>query len=145
MLIKEYPLVRFERGEESDLVFAEFIDIMNVDLKTAIEIVHCRLDFTANKEHYLVADMSQVREVTSQAKEFMQDPAGGLKNILAAALIGSNPLSVLWANIFIKTPKNFPAKFFWNKSDAVQWINEQRHKNQNVRLGLTAANKNQLL
>jgi hypothetical protein len=99
---------------------------MQVDITIAREIVASRLSFTENKKHYLVADVSKVRSVTSEAKLFMQKPDGGLKNILGAALIASNPVSALIANIFIKTPTNFQARFFSNRKEAIHWINETR-------------------
>jgi hypothetical protein len=70
--------------------------------------------------------MSNVRAVTAEAKKYMQEPGGGLKNILGAALIASNPVSALIANIFVKTPKNFQAKFFSRRGDAIDWVREQQ-------------------
>jgi hypothetical protein len=133
MKMRKYPIIAFTLGT-NNIVFAEFPDLIKIDLPAAIEIVANRLHFTENEKHYLIADVSKVREVAAEAKEFFQKQDGGLKNILAAALIASNPVSALIANIFIKTPKNFPSKFFWNKPDAVRWINEQRQKMNNAAL-----------
>jgi hypothetical protein len=104
---------------------------VKVDLNVARQIVSYRLDFTENKMHYLIVDMSNIRQVTAEAKEFMQSLDGGLKNILGAALIASNPVSALIANIFIKTPKDFQARFFYNKVDASNWIVEYSKKTAN--------------
>ena len=49
-------------------------------------------------------------------------------NILGAAFIATNPVSALFANIFIKTQKDFQAKFFSNKEDAFDWIIACREK-----------------
>jgi hypothetical protein len=84
--------------------------------------------------HYLVLDMSNVRAITAQAKSYLQAPDAGLKHILGAALIAANPVSAMIANIFIKTPKDFQAKFFTNKEDAFDWVYKQRQR----RLKLTA-------
>jgi hypothetical protein len=46
-----------------------------------------------------------------------------LKNILGAAFIASNPVAALIANIFVKTPKDFIARFFSNRKEALDWIN----------------------
>lgn len=115
------PLTIFN-ATDTDVIFAEFGNSLNVDLSMAKQIVANRLDFTENKKHYLVLDMSKVRNVTTEAKKFLQQPEGGLKNILGAALIASNPVAAMIANIFIKTPKNFQAKFFYNRKDALDWI-----------------------
>lgn len=115
-------------GGAADIIFVEFSTNLQVDLKAAREIVAKRLSFAGSKKHYLVLDMSNVRAVTAEAKKFLQAPEGGLKNILGAALIASNPVSALIANIFVKTPKEFDAKFFYSKNDALEWVYKQRQR-----------------
>jgi hypothetical protein len=88
----------------TDVIFVEFCSNFRVDLAAAKQIVAKRLNFAGNNKHYLVLDMSNVRSVTADAKKYLQEPDAGLKNILGAALIASNPVSALIANIFIKTP-----------------------------------------
>jgi hypothetical protein len=114
--------------KHSDIIFAELSDPIKVDLAVAKEIVASRLSFTGNQSHYLIVDISKVQSVTAEAKEYLQKPEGGLKNILGAALVASNPVSALIANIFIKTPKNFHARFFANKADAINWVCENRSR-----------------
>lgn len=128
MKIDNSSLVSYYSEENSNIVFAELSSGSKIDLEAAIGIVARRLDFTTNKKHYLIADVSKARSISPAAREFFQRPEGGLKNILGAAFIASNPVSVLIANIFIKAPKNFPAKFFSNKEDAFEWIYEYRKK-----------------
>lgn len=111
-----------------DIIMAEFIQGVKLDLNTAIEIVNDRISFTNNKMHYLVANVSNVLSITSEAKKYLQQPEGGLKNILGAALIAPNPLSALIANIFIKTPSSFQSRFFSNAEDALNWIFDQKRK-----------------
>lgn len=122
--------------DTSDIVLIEFAGNLRVDLALARQIVAGRLEFTQNRDHYLIIDLSNVRHVSSEAKEFMQKPDAGLKNILGAAFIASNPVSALIANIFIKTPKDFQAKFFSNKNDALAWINGCIRKIGNVPLSV---------
>lgn len=125
-------LTIFNLSDGDDVVFVEFTQNLRVDLETAKQIVAARLSFTDNRKHYLVLDMSNVRNVTGDAKKYLQLPEAGLKNILGAAMIASNPVSALISNIFIKTPKNFQAKFFYNKKEAIEWIylnKEKEHRN----------------
>jgi hypothetical protein len=112
----------------SDIIFTEFPDKLKVDLTKARELVAHRLDFTQNKKHFMIIDISNVSEVTTEAKEYLQRADSGLKNILGAAFIGTNPVSTMIANIFIKTPKDFQAKFFSNREDAFDWIHELKKK-----------------
>src|SRR2546421_10461101 len=128
MKASEYPMMVCSTGQSNDIVFLEFNSSLRVDLTSAREIVASRLDFTENKKHYLIIDISNVRQVSSEAREFMQRPDAGLKNILGAAFIASNPVSALIANIFIKTPKDFEARFFSSKKSALEWVNSHRLK-----------------
>jgi hypothetical protein len=128
--IKKYAYVTYSaQPDNSNIIIAEYTSSLKVDLSIAKSIVTDRLDFTDNKEHYLVLDMSNIRDVSVEAKEYMQHPEGGLKNILSAAFIGENPVAELYANVYIKTPKNFEAMFFNNKKDAIQWLKECMRNN----------------
>ncbi len=122
MIVKKYPLMTCSTEPDSNIVFAEFHPSQKIDLAGAREIVRNRLEFTQNKKHFLISDVTHVRQITAEAKEFLQRPEEGLKNILGAAFTGSNPVAVLIANIFIKTPKNFHAQFFTSREAAVAWI-----------------------
>jgi hypothetical protein len=112
----------------SNIVFMEFRPNLKVDLEDAREIVRNRLEFTQNKKHFLISDVTNVRQLSSGAKEFLQRPDAGLKNILGAAFMASNPVAVLIANIFIKTPKTFQARFFSSREAAVAWIEQRKTK-----------------
>jgi len=127
MKLEKNPSVVFSTSD-NDVVFAE-CPYLSVDLSVAKQIVADRLDFTNNKKHYLVIDISKVQNITAEAKKFLQHPEGGLKNILGAALIASNPVAALIANVFVKTPKDFQAKFFSNRKDAMEWIFTWKQKN----------------
>jgi hypothetical protein len=128
MMIERYPLVVCSREYNSDILFAEFASNLKVTSAVAKEIVANCLDFTKGTKHYFIFDISNVRDISADAKGFLQQPETGLKNILGAAFIANNPVSALIANIVIKTPKNFPAKFFSNRDAATQWINDCKVK-----------------
>jgi hypothetical protein len=125
----DFPLILLSTSANvADVIFAEFSTNLKVDLEVAKLMVSKRLNFAGNKKHFLVLDMSNVRAITAEAKKYMQEPEGGLKNILGAALIASNPVSALIANIFVKTDKQFDAKFFSDREAAFEWVYRQRQK-----------------
>jgi hypothetical protein len=115
---------------EPDILLASFARGTRLDLDMARLIVAQRLHLTNNKKHYLVADASNVQSITAEAKCFLQKPENGLKNISGAALIASNPLSALIANIFVKTPADFITQFFSNEREALNWIRIQKNRAQ---------------
>jgi DNA polymerase/3'-5' exonuclease PolX len=121
MRVKKYSHMTCQELS-AKIVLAEYPNNLKVDLLVAKEIVASRVEFTGGKDHYVIIDVSNVKQVTAEAKEYMQSSEGGLKNILGAAFLASNPVSALIANIFIKSPKEFEAKFFYSKESAIRWI-----------------------
>lgn len=122
MIEKKYPYITCRTQPSSNIIFAEYATDLKVSLDIAKDIVASRIEFTENKHHYVVLDISNIKEVTAEAKEYMQHPEGGLKNILGAAFIASNPVAELLASIYVKTPMKFEAKLFRKKEEAVSWI-----------------------
>jgi hypothetical protein len=124
MEIKEYPYVTCKRKKGRNIVFSDHPKCIKVDLAVAKEIVANRLEFTRNEKHYVIIDISNIKEVTPEAKEYMQHPDGGLKNILGAAFIADNPVAELIATIYIKTPGGVESRFFHHKEEAIKWLEE---------------------
>lgn len=125
---KRTPFVKFSILDiYNDIVLGELNGSGYVDRPTAIEIVSNRIDFTQNRNHYLILELSGIKEVSHEAKEYLQAEEG-LKNILGAAFVANDPISILIANVFIKVPKNFEARIFTNKSDALIWLLELKKK-----------------
>jgi hypothetical protein len=135
MKLQNESIVSFKFiASESDIIMATLESCVNMDLKMAEQIVTERLRFSENKDHYLVVDVSKVLSITTEAKKYLQTREGGLKKILGAALIATNPLSALIANIFIKTPTQFKSRFFSTESEAIAWIVGQRKKQETENL-----------
>jgi hypothetical protein len=112
---------------DTDIIFAELPANLKIDLAMAKELVADRLDFTKSQKHYIVIDVTNIREITNEAKIFLQRSDTGLKNILGAAFVATNPVSILIANIFIKTKKDFEAMLFSDKESAITWIESQKN------------------
>ena len=106
----------------SDVVSAEFSYPLHVNLAIAQEIVASRLMFTENRPHYVIIDMTNITHVDADARDFMRHPDGGLKNIKAGAFLASNPIAAMLANFFVRTPKDFPARFFYSRQEALDWL-----------------------
>lgn len=114
--------VTFEFEPESNIVKAKYNEGVVIDLEAAKSIVNNRLEVTNDQAHYFFVDFSNIRQVTAEAKKYMQAQDHGLKNILAAAFIADNPIARLIAQIYIKTQKDFEARFFEAKEDAINWL-----------------------
>lgn len=129
MKVKNFPLFTCRIEEDDDILYINYSKDLNIDLENAKQLVADRLEFSENRKHYLIMEVSKVEKISYDAQLFLQTTDGGLKNILGAAFITSNPVSILISNIFIKTPKNFPAKLFIKKDEALNWIKELKNKN----------------
>jgi hypothetical protein len=120
---KKYRYITCSKdNNHKNLLFAEYSPGLAVDLEVAKEIVANRLDFTNGEDHYVVIDLNNIKSVTSEAKEFMQSPEGGLQKILGAAFFANNPVASLIANVYVKTPTNFETRLFSTKQEATAWI-----------------------
>ncbi|HXU25855.1 MAG TPA: hypothetical protein VN698_01380 [Bacteroidia bacterium] len=127
MKVKKYPFVTCSKEVEDNIIYVEYAENLIVNMAIAKELVASRLDFAENQKHYVIIDVSNVKQVTSEAKKYLQSKEAGLKDILAGAFIASNNISALFANIFAKTP-GITSTFVASKKDALIWINEVKKK-----------------
>lgn len=127
---KDYRYVKCWTEDGSNIVLADFADGLQVDISVAREIVANRVDFTQGRRHYAIINMNNVREVSVAAREYLQREDAGLKNMLAAAFVGSTPVCELLSTIFIKTPKNFESRYFNDERKALEWIVEIKASHQ---------------
>ena len=132
LIIKKYSLTTLSRLPDTNIVFMEYIKNLRVDLLVAQELVASRLDFMGDQMHYILIDFSNLRQLTYEAKQYMQSAEGGGKNILGGAFIASNPVAALLANIFVKTQKTIPVKFFSDRKDALLWIEKLKQSSDNA-------------
>ena len=114
----------FKIEKENDVICVEFSKDLKIDGDTAEKLVSDRINFAKGIQYYYVIDLSNIRQITPEAKYFMQNSEKALSNILGVAFVAQNPVSVLLANIFVKTEKNFPSKFFNKMTEAIDWIVE---------------------
>lgn len=114
----------FKVEKENDIICVEFSKDLKIDEDIASKLVSDRINFTKDLKYYYVIDLSNIKQITPEARHFMQNSQKALANILGVAFIASNPVSTLLANIFVKTEKKFPAKFFNKMTEAIDWIIE---------------------
>lgn len=124
MKSKRYRFVNFSNEIHEDIVFSDFPENLHVDLDIAKEIISCRFDFTKNEEKFFIADINNIKQISSEAKYYTYNSTEGLSNVLACAIIANIPTSILLGNILLKTSAPVPFKLFLSKESAITWINE---------------------
>lgn len=124
MNVKSYRFVTCFMEPGEDVLFFNFHENLYLNLPLAKELVTYRLKFTENKKHYVIQQFSNLPSFDYEAKDYMKQKEGGLKNVLGLALV--TPYSTLSAisDIFDAKHKNLPIKFFETETEAVIWIKQ---------------------
>jgi hypothetical protein len=126
---QEYRYTTLWKAEEETILFANYTPQLEIDITVARELVENRMAFANNAPHYILIDFTNVKSVTKEAKDYMNDPLGGLKGLLGGAFLTNNVVAKVFINLFLKINKpTIPAKFFTNKEDALKWLRELKAK-----------------
>lgn len=120
---KEYPTTAFWKEDDNDIVFFKYAPKLEMTLDVAREIVSSRLEYCQGKEVYTLIDFTNVKSVTKEARDYMNDPAGGLNGILGGAFLSNNVVTTLFVNLYLKVSHPvIPARFFTSRKDALDWL-----------------------
>jgi len=128
MTQKEYEFMTVWANEsDPDIVYVAYKPKLEIDIDIAKEMVRARLDFTQGKAHYVIIDFTNLKALSKEAREYMNDPQGGLRGILAGAFVSTSVVATLFVNLYLKINKpTTPARFFTNKEEALAWLHEQK-------------------
>lgn len=131
--LKEYPFVTFwKESNDDDVIYFSYSVNLNITIDIAKEIVNSRLEYIQQKPAYFLIDATNIVSVTKEAREYMSNPEGGLKGILAGAFISNKVLTTVLINLFFKINKpKVPARFFTKKEDAIAWLLKVKYANEN--------------
>ncbi|HET6225713.1 MAG TPA: hypothetical protein VFF27_05495 [Bacteroidia bacterium] len=120
---KEYKTVSFWKEKDEDIVFFKYAPQLEINIDTAKEIVKSRLEYTKGEQVYTLIDFTNVKLVTKEGREYMNDSEGGLKGILGGAFLSNSLVTTLFINLYLSINKpSVPAKFFTKKEDALTWL-----------------------
>lgn len=125
---KEYKNISFWK-EDDDILSFKYAPKLEMDLDIAKELVENRLEYTNGLAMYTLIDGTNLKSTTKEARDYMTDPNGGLKGILAGAFLANSVVTTVIVNLYLtinKPPK--PAKFFSNKESALKWLKELKHQ-----------------
>lgn len=81
-----------------------------------------RIEVMEGKKVPAVADISVIKEIDKDARQFISSPEAG-KDLSALAIIIKNPVSRIIWNFQVKfNPPEYLLRFFSNEEEAIQWI-----------------------
>jgi hypothetical protein len=127
---REYRYINvWSEDSDIDIIFGSYSPRLEIDIEIAKELVKNRIEFSDGVPSYALIDFSNVKSVTKEARDYMNDPEGGLKGVLGGAFLSNNVVATLFINLYLKINKPIvPAKFFTNKKDALEWLRTIRSK-----------------
>ena len=113
-------IVEFDIQE--GILFGKY-KVSKIDLESAKKATVFRKQITEGKKLPSIANISLVKEVTKETREFFSDEAGD--DLSALAVIVSNPVTRMLGNFFLKFHKpKYPFRFFSDDTSAKQWITD---------------------
>ncbi len=121
---KEYNYITVTADEsEPTIITGVYKPKLEIDIDVAKELVDNRIDFANGEDHYILVDFTNVKSVTKEARDYMNDPKGGLKGLLAGAFLSNSLVTTLFINMYFKINQpSVPAKFFTKKEEALDWL-----------------------
>jgi hypothetical protein len=120
---QQFKHTSFWKEEDNDILFWDYSPQTVIDIEIAKELVEDRLKHTEGKALYSIADVTNLKSVTKEAREYMSSPNGGLRGILGGAFLSNTIVTNVVVNLYLKINKPaVPAKFFAKKEDAIIWI-----------------------
>lgn len=124
----EYVTLRLEK----DILFVYYKPNSIITLDAAKKVVEDRLDFANNTPKYVIAEVSNIKNSSKEAREFLSKKDGGLKGILAGAFVSDKVYSYFILNLFLKLiSPSIPAKYFMDEQSALRWVSELKNSKSN--------------
>jgi hypothetical protein len=95
---KEYKNKFIWKEDDDDIVFWSYSPNLEINITNAKEMVKNRLEYAEGKPLYSLADVTNLKSVTKEAREYLSKPDGGLKGILGGAFLSNNVVT----NVVVK-------------------------------------------
>lgn len=105
------------------IFYAYFKTIDILDIHIAAATVKDRLNLFQDKAYPCLFDISEVKQTTKEARDFMAEEGNQL--VLASAMVVTSPMLKMMANFYIMVnkPKN-PTQLFTDREKALQWLTQ---------------------
>lgn len=108
---------------DDNILFCSYKQNTAMDLKMAKGIVKDRMEFTKGKSYPILIDFTNLKSATKEARDYMNDPKGGLSGLLRGAFLSNSVVTNVFVNLYLKINRpSIPARFFTNKEEAINWL-----------------------
>lgn len=108
---------------DDGILFSIYKKQIVIDKDVAQKIVKDRIEFTKGKSYPIIIDFTNLKSATKEARDYMNDPQGGLVGLLRGAFLSNSVVTTVFINLYLKINKpTIPTKFFTNKKEAIDWL-----------------------
>lgn len=115
---------------EEGILFSTCKKQLVLDLEIAKKIVEDRIEFTKGIAYPILLDFTNLKSATKEARDYMNDPKGGLNGLLGGAFLTNSVATKVLVNLYLKINRpSIPAKFFTKKEDAINWLKDLKVNN----------------
>ncbi|MGV3630358.1 MAG: STAS/SEC14 domain-containing protein [Bacteroidota bacterium] len=97
-----------------------------ISLEIVEEMIRERLEFTNHREVYLYCDVTRVKEVEKQARDYLGTEKGTVK-LKGIAIFVNSTLTKFIANFIIKVSYKdspIPIRLFADRQKAIDWLSD---------------------
>ena len=113
---------------ENETLFCSYKQNIVMDLNMAKRIVKDRMEFTKGKSYPILIDFTNLKSASKEARDYMNDPKGGLMGLKRGAFLSNNVVTTVFINLYLKINRpTIPAKFFTNKQEALKWLKRKKN------------------
>ena len=107
---------------EDGILCGQFAPLLDLDLETVRTVIKDRKNFAGKNNYTLLVEISNVKSISSEARDYLAS-AEGTAHILAAAIITNSSFTRMISNLFLSYNKPLvPTKLFSNREEAKKWL-----------------------
>ena len=108
---------------ENSIVYAKY-KVHAIDITLAQEATRSRIEFTHNQSLPVLTDISEVKRVSKEARQYFSSEDSAV-NVTALAVLVEHPVTRAIFNFFLKfqQPK-YPVKAFSSTKSAEKWLKQ---------------------
>lgn len=109
--------------EEDNIIYVSIKHGAEIKLDDVMEVKKTNAKLVGDRKHLLCINISNIKSITKEARDFTGDMETKNERMLAMALIMGSPISRVVGNFYIGLNKPlYPTKLFNDKEKAFKWL-----------------------
>lgn len=107
-------------------MFGKYKPGVLIDLAAAKKVVSDRLALCAGRDFLSITDVTGVKNITKEARDYFSK-GDGVKHMIRLALIIGSPITRMMSNFWLEISKPaIPTRTFTSEKDARAWLSEAK-------------------